>query len=112
MKDYQKELDEARASRDEIFSQSKESEKKLKSLETEILQLQEVRSVHWRSRSSVMEARTADAPLLFLRRSWPPPRGPVGTASRRRRSWPRRSPTALLGSECGARVGLGVSLED
>lgn len=43
MKDYQKELDEARASRDEIFSQSKDSEKKLKSLETEILQLQEVK---------------------------------------------------------------------
>lgn len=43
MKDYQKELDEARASRDEIFSQSKENEKKLKSLETEILQLQEVK---------------------------------------------------------------------
>lgn len=44
MKDYHKELDEARASRDEIFTQSKENEKKLKSLETEILQLQEVKS--------------------------------------------------------------------
>lgn len=43
MKDYQRELEEARASRDEIFAQSKESEKKLKSLEAEILQLQEVR---------------------------------------------------------------------
>lgn len=42
MKDYQRELEEARASRDEIFAQSKESEKKLKSLEAEILQLQEV----------------------------------------------------------------------
>lgn len=42
MKDFQKELDEARASRDEIFTQSKDNEKKLKSLETEILQLQEV----------------------------------------------------------------------
>lgn len=42
MKDYQKELDETRASRDEIFTQSKENEKKLKSLETEFLQLQEV----------------------------------------------------------------------
>lgn len=43
MKDYQRELEEARASRDEIFTQSKESEKKLKGLEAEILQLQEVR---------------------------------------------------------------------
>lgn len=42
MKDYQRELEEARASRDEIFAQSKESEKRLKSLEAEILQLQEV----------------------------------------------------------------------
>lgn len=42
MKDYQRDLDEARASRDEIFSQARENEKKLKSLEAEILQLQEV----------------------------------------------------------------------
>ena len=42
MKDYQRELEEARASRDEIFAQSKENEKKFKSLEAEILQLQEV----------------------------------------------------------------------
>lgn len=45
MKDYQRELEEARASRDEIFAQSKENEKKLKSLEAEILQLQEVRGL-------------------------------------------------------------------
>lgn len=43
MKDYQRELEEARASRDEIFTQSKENEKKLKGLEAEILQLQEVK---------------------------------------------------------------------
>lgn len=42
MKDYQRELEDARASRDEIFSQSKENEKKLKSLEAEVLQLHEV----------------------------------------------------------------------
>ena len=45
MKDYQRELEEARASRDEIFTQSKENEKKLKGLEAEILQLTEV-NVH------------------------------------------------------------------
>lgn len=50
MKDYQRELEEARASRDEIFAQSKESEKKLKSLEAEILQLQEV---SWKSKRFV-----------------------------------------------------------
>lgn len=48
MKDYQRELEEARASRDEIFAQSKENEKKLKSLEAEILQLQEV-SQHYKA---------------------------------------------------------------
>ena len=45
MKDYQRELEDARASRDETFSQSKENEKKLKSLEAEILQLHEVQLV-------------------------------------------------------------------
>lgn len=43
MKDYQRELEDTRASRDDIFALSKETEKKLKSLEAEIVQLQEVR---------------------------------------------------------------------
>lgn len=42
MKDYQRELEDARASRDDIFAMSKENEKKLKSLEAEIVQLHEV----------------------------------------------------------------------
>lgn len=42
MKDFQRELDEARASRDEIFATSKENEKKAKSLEADLMQLQEV----------------------------------------------------------------------
>jgi len=54
MEDYQRELEEARASRDEIFAQSKESEKKLKGLEAEILQLQEVRL---KSKKSVFLSR-------------------------------------------------------
>uniref|UniRef100_A0A8D3E3H8 Myosin heavy chain 10 n=1 Tax=Scophthalmus maximus TaxID=52904 RepID=A0A8D3E3H8_SCOMX len=41
MKDYQRELEDARASRDDIFAISKENEKKLKSLEAEIVQLHE-----------------------------------------------------------------------
>lgn len=42
MKDFQRELDDARASRDEIFATSKENEKKAKSLEADLMQLQEV----------------------------------------------------------------------
>lgn len=45
MKDYQRELEESRAARDEIFTLSKENEKKFKNLEAEILQLHEVRDV-------------------------------------------------------------------
>lgn len=44
MKDYQRELEDTRASRDDIFALSKENEKKLKSLEAEIVQLHEVRA--------------------------------------------------------------------
>lgn len=44
MKDYQRELEDAKASRDDIFALSKENEKKLKSLEAEIVQLHEVAS--------------------------------------------------------------------
>lgn len=43
MKDYQRELDDARAAREEIFSTARENEKKAKSLEAELLQLQEVK---------------------------------------------------------------------
>lgn len=44
MKDYQRELDDARAAREEVLATAKESEKKAKSLEAELMQLQEVRS--------------------------------------------------------------------
>lgn len=42
MKDFQRELEDARASRDEIFATAKENEKKAKSLEADLMQLQEV----------------------------------------------------------------------
>lgn len=42
MKDYQRELEDSRAARDEVLSTAKESEKKAKSLEAELMQLQEV----------------------------------------------------------------------
>lgn len=45
MKDYQRELEDTRASRDDIFAICKETEKKLKSLEAEIVQLHEVQSM-------------------------------------------------------------------
>lgn len=42
MKDYMRELEDTRASREEILAQAKENEKKLKSMEAEMMQLQEV----------------------------------------------------------------------
>lgn len=42
MKDFQRELDEARAAREEVLSVAKENERKSKSLEAELMQLQEV----------------------------------------------------------------------
>ena len=42
MKDYMRELDDTRASREEILAQAKENEKKLKSMEAKMIQLQEV----------------------------------------------------------------------
>lgn len=42
MKDLLRELDDTRLSREEILAQSKENEKKVKSMEAEMIQLQEV----------------------------------------------------------------------
>lgn len=42
MKEVLRELEEAKLTRDEVISQSKDSDKKLQSLETEVLQLTEV----------------------------------------------------------------------
>lgn len=44
MKDYMRELEDTRASREEILAQAKENEKKLKSMEAEMIQLQEVQA--------------------------------------------------------------------
>lgn len=43
MKDFQRELDDARAAREDVLASSKESERKAKSLEAELMQLQEVK---------------------------------------------------------------------
>lgn len=42
MNDYQRELEDARAAREEVLTTAKESEKKAKTLEAELMQLQEV----------------------------------------------------------------------
>lgn len=53
MKDFQRELEDARASRDEIFATAKENEKKAKSLEADLMQLQEVKPAHYEHRDMV-----------------------------------------------------------
>uniref|UniRef100_A0A8C4HZ67 Myosin-10 n=1 Tax=Dicentrarchus labrax TaxID=13489 RepID=A0A8C4HZ67_DICLA len=57
MKDYQRELEDARASRDDIFAISKENEKKLKSLEAEIVQLHEDLAASERGRRHAEQER-------------------------------------------------------
>jgi hypothetical protein len=42
MKDFQRELEDARAAREEVLGTAKESERKAKSLEAELMQIQEV----------------------------------------------------------------------
>lgn len=42
MKELLRELDEAKLTRDEVIAQSKDSEKKIQTLEAEVLQLTEV----------------------------------------------------------------------
>ena len=44
MKDYQRELEDAHAAREEVLTTAKESEKKAKGLEAELMLLQEVTS--------------------------------------------------------------------
>lgn len=46
MKELLRELDEARMSREEVLTQSKETEKKLKAMEADMLQMQEVSIFH------------------------------------------------------------------
>ena len=46
MKDLIRELEDTRMSREEILAQSKETEKKLKGMEADMIQMQEVGSTH------------------------------------------------------------------
>lgn len=107
MKDYQRELEDARASRDDIFAISKENEKKLKSLEAEIVQLHEVWAsgiavvflgVAWRQCAD-LELQGNGDDLFHLCRIWRRLREADATQSRNGTSCKMRSPTAPLGSE-------------
>ena len=46
MKDVQRDLDDARQSRDDLAAQVRENEKKLKGLEADFMQMQEVRRIY------------------------------------------------------------------
>lgn len=128
MKDYQRELEEARTSRDEIFTQSKENEKKLKGLEAEILQLQEVRfylkigialnsrSAHgalmcvndiWKKLRTLLFGGPRTAPSIVILvclcrfcRTMRRQKGPVDMQNKRGTSLLMRSLTAPLESQC------------
>lgn len=72
MKDLIRELDDTRMSREEILAQSKETEKKLKGMEADMLQMQEVGTLT--SSNSLFRSSPSAAHLnfflLFLCRSW------------------------------------------
>lgn len=46
MKELIRELDETKLARDDVITQSKDSDKKIQTLEAEVLQLTEVRVLH------------------------------------------------------------------
>lgn len=57
LKEVQKDLDESRASKDDLSNQVKENEKKLKQLETDFLQMQEDLAAAERARRAVEQER-------------------------------------------------------
>lgn len=57
MKDFQREVEEARLSREDLISQAKEAEKKQKLLEAELIQLQEDLASSERSRKAAEAER-------------------------------------------------------
>lgn len=82
MKDFQRELEDARTSRDEIFATAKENEKKAKSLEADLMQLQEVKpSPH----CGGPDGGGPGHPRLGCPHSAPHRRGPCSTGVERHR---------------------------
>ena len=57
MKDFQRELEDTRIAREEVLATAKESEKKAKSLEAELMQLQEVTNLTLGSLSESRDLR-------------------------------------------------------
>ena len=57
LKEIQKDLDESRASKDDLSNQVKENEKKLKQLETEFLKMQEDLAAAERARRAIEQER-------------------------------------------------------
>lgn len=96
MKDYQRELDDAHAAREEVLSAAKESEKKAKSLEAELMQMQEV---------TPLSLNCPDAPQNGLetrasssRRTWPQLRGHGSRPRPSEMNWPTSWPATPLES--------------
>lgn len=73
MKDYQRELDDAHAAREEVLSAAKESEKKAKSLEAELMQMQEVTRLSLKSPDASQHGLETQG--CFSCRTWPQLRG-------------------------------------
>lgn len=86
MKDCVRELDDTRASREEILAQAKENEKKMKSMEAEMIQLQEV----GRASGGHSGSPAGGSPE-------PPPRASTQPAWATQRSWQRTSLTPAVG---------------
>lgn len=94
MKEILRELDDTKLSREEIIAQSKDSEKKIQTLEAEVLHLSEVCA-------EADDPNPADPVLTVaprLCRSSLCPRGRRDRLSRRGTSWPTRWSTAARGS--------------
>lgn len=94
MKDYQRELDDAHAAREEVLSAAKESERKAKSLEAELMQMQEVSEPKESPRlSDRLETQRCSSSRTWLQLR--------GHGSRRRPSgtnWPTSCPATPLES--------------
>lgn len=96
MKEILRELEEAKLARDEIITQSKDSEKKIQTLEAEVLHFSEVRGEAQQERDhafntavQVLTVSTYACRSLLCRR------GRGDRLSRREMRWPTRWSTAV-----------------
>lgn len=98
MKDFQRELEDARAAREEVLSSAKESEKKAKSLEAELMQLQEVRRPIPDRALTCSTSQTYKIRLVLPHRTWQQPTGPASRPRPSGTSWPTSWPAMPLES--------------